>query len=186
MTGSPGGTRTRQLERGIGTAILAVLVEGARRRDPATVVNAAVALVGTCLPAVLERAFGVEFRPWQRVYAATAMLTHAVGMLGLYEDTAWWDHLTHTHSATLVGGIVHVVARRRGHDPRRSVVVGVVAAGVSWEVLEYAIHGAARRLDVEPLLVRYGAHDTLFDVAFDLLGACLVLVFGDRLLDNLT
>lgn len=186
VTGSTGDGWTKQLERGIRTAILAVLVEGMRRRDPGTVVNAVVALVGTCLPTVLERAFDVEFRPWQRVYAATAMLTHAVGMLGLYEDTAWWDHLTHTHSATLAGGIVHVVARRRGRNPRRSVVSGVVLAGVSWEVLEYAIHGVARRLDVEPILVPYGAHDTLFDVAFDLLGACLVLVFGDRLLDNLT
>lgn len=163
-----------------------MLVEGVRRRDPGTVVNAIAGLIGTFLPGVFERRFGVEFRPWQRVYADTAMLTHAMGMLGLYEDASWWDHLTHAHSATLVGGIFHVAARRRGRDPRRSVVEGVVVAGVCWELLEFAIHAVARRFGMDPLLVHYGRQDTMFDFAFDLLGAFLVLVFGDRLLDNLT
>lgn len=186
MTGPTRETWPRAIERGIRVGILAVLVEGVRRSDPGTVVNAMAGLVGTYLPGVFERRFGVEFRPWQRVYADTAMLTHAVGMLGLYDDTSWWDHLTHAHSATLVGGLFHVVASRRESDPQRSVVGGVVVAGVSWEFLEFVIHVAARRLEVEPLLVHYGRQDTTFDVAFDLLGAFLVLVFGDRLLDNLT
>lgn len=166
--------------------IVAVLAVGARRRDPGAVVNAVLALVGAYLPDVLERQFDVAFRPWQRAYANAAMLTHAVGMLGPYDDTSWWDHVTHVHSATLVGGIFHVIARRRGRDPTRYVIGGVVVAGLAWELAEYVAHAVSRRLGVEPVLVHYGARDTALDFAFDLLGAVLVVALGDRLLDNVT
>jgi hypothetical protein len=82
----------RTTERAVRNALLAVFVVGIRRRDPGTVANAGLALAGTYLPAFVERRYAVAFRPWQRVYAETAMLTHAAGMLGPYEETWWWDH----------------------------------------------------------------------------------------------
>jgi xanthosine utilization system XapX-like protein len=173
------------LERASRYALLAVSAIGLRQRDPGAVVNGALSFVGTYLPSIVERRFGVELRPWQRVYVAAAMVNHSVGMLGPYDDVWWWDHLTHTHSATLLGGVVFAVARRRGRDPGPRVVAVVVCAGVLWEVAEYAIHATARRLGVEPVLVTYGRSDTLFDLLFDLVGALLVVVLGDYLLDNL-
>jgi hypothetical protein len=172
-------------ERGIRTGIVLVLLVGIRRRDPGAVVNAVLAFAGTLVPDAVERRYPVTLRPWQRLYVESAMLTHAVGMLGPYDDVWWWDHLTHAHSATLVGAVVHAVARRRGRDPRRRVVAGVVGAGVLWELVEYAAHSLSHRVGFDPVLVSYGRTDTAVDLLFDLVGAAAVSVFGDRLLDNL-
>ena len=166
-------------------AIVSVFFEGFRRRNPGAVVNAVVSLLATYLPAVVEWRYGVEFRPWQRLYLNAGVLTHAVGMLGPYDDVWWWDHLTHTSSSTLLGGFILVRARQRGRDPRPRVLAGVIGVGALWELMEYTIHGVSRRVGLEPLLVSYGAEDTLLDLSFDLLGAILVLVFGDRLFSNL-
>lgn len=165
--------------------LLAVFLVGIRDRNPGAIVNAVLAFVGTYLPAVAERVADVEFRPWQRAYVDLAMVTHAVGMLGLYDDVPWWDHLTHTLSASLLGGITFAAAERRGHDPRSRVLGVVVGGGLIWEAIEYGIHAAAERLGVEPILVVYSKRDTILDLVFNLVGALLVVLFGDRLLGNL-
>ncbi|EMA38563.1 hypothetical protein [Halococcus hamelinensis] len=175
----------RAAERGLQAGILTVFVVGLRRRSPGAVVNAVCALFVTALPRRLERRYDLEFEGWQRLYVDAGMLTHAVGMLGPYDDVWWWDNVTHTCSATLLGGVVFAVARRRDRNPRPRVVAVVVCLGVLWEAFEYAIHAVAKRFGVEPILVSYGSADVAADLAFDLLGALLVLAFGDRLLDNL-
>lgn len=174
----------RTVERGIRYGIGVVFVVGLRQRRWRAVVNAVVAIACTYLPDVIENRYEVEFLPWQRAYTATAMFTHAVGMLGPYEDTWWWDDITHTHSATLLGGLTHVLARRRGQNPRPRVLAVVGCLGLGWELMEYTIHAAANRLDFEPVLVPFGKKDTLFDLCFDTLGALFVIAFGDRLLRN--
>lgn len=176
---------TREAVRASRYALLWVFLAGFRRRNPGAVVNAVVSLVATYLPVLVEWRYDVEFRPWQRLYLNAGMLTHAVGMLGPYDDVWWWDHLTHTYSSSLLGGLIFVRARRRGRDPRPRVLVGVLGVGVLWELVEYIIHVVSRHVGLEPLLVSYGAEDTLLDLVFDLLGAILVLVFGDRLFSNL-
>lgn len=173
-----------RVERGIRYALLLVALLGIRRRNPGAVVNAVIAAVGTYLPDFVERAYGIELRPWQRVYVETALVTHAVGMLGPYDDVEWWDHLTHTHSATILGAAVFAISRRRGRDPGPRVVAVVAALGVLWELLEYAIHAAADRFGLEPILVTYGRTDTVLDLVFDLVGAALVVAFGDRVLGD--
>ena len=185
MTTSTRTPAGQTVERGIRAAIFAVFLTGLRRRDPGAVANAVLSLAVTYLPELVERRYGVELRPWQRVYAESAAVTHAVGMLGPYDDVWWWDHLTHAHSATLLGGLVHTVSRRRGRDPRPRVVATVALAGVVWELVEYGSHAVADRIGFEPILVHYGRRDTLLDLLFDLAGALLVLAFGDRLLGNL-
>ncbi|WP_129116745.1 hypothetical protein [Halegenticoccus tardaugens] len=172
-------------ENGLRTGIAAVFVEGVRRRNPGAIVNAIVALGATYLPAIVERRCTVEFRSWQRIYVETAMLTHTIGMLGPYDDVWWWDHLTHVHSATLIGGLIHVISRRLDVDPRPRVLVGVATMGVLWEVVEYIAHVVSRQVNLEPVLVSYGKIDTLLDLVFNIVGAVLVLAFGDTLLGNL-
>lgn len=186
MTEITYSSMVRTAQRGIRGAIIAVILAGVRRRNAGAVVNGVLAFVAAYLPRIVERKYDVEFRPWQRVYTEIAMLTHAAGMLGLYDDTWWWDHLTHTLSATLLGGVVHAAAHRRGHDPHPRVLVGIVGGGVLWEFLEYAIHGLTDRLGLQPVLIPYSAYDTLLDLIFDIVGASLVLAFGNRLLRNFT
>ena len=177
---------TRATERGIRGSLVAVFAAGYRRANSGALVNAGLGLLGAYLPAIVERRYDVEFRPWQRVYAEFAMLAHAVGMLGPYDETWWWDHVTHTLSATLLGGVIHAAARRRGRDPLPRVLAVVVGGGVLWESLEYAVHALSDRLGLEPVLIPYSVRDTLVDLSFDFLGAVLVLLFGDRLLRNFT
>ena len=175
---------TRKADRGIRSATLAVFVEGLRERNPNAVVNAALMFTATYLPDIAEGMYNVDFRPWQRVYTEITMLAHAVGFLGPYDDTWWWDHVTHVLSATLLGGFVHVAAHRRDRSPKQDVLTAIVGGGLLWESIEYTIHGLSNRLGIEPALVYYGPRDTLGDLFFNFLGAFLVLVFGDRLLQN--
>ncbi len=171
-------------ETGSRLALVAVLLEGLRRRDPAAVVNAVASLIGTHLPSVFERHTDVVIQPWHRGYVSGAMVAHAVGMLGPYDDVWWWDHLTHTLTATILGEAVHVIARERGSDPRPRVLGVVVGLGILWEVLEYLVHAGSRRVGLDPLLVRYSATDTGLDLVFNLLGAGLVVLFGDRVVER--
>ena len=186
MTRATRTPTTRTADRTIRGAVLTVLVEGLRQRNPNAIVNAVLMFVATYLPDIAERLYDVRFRPWQRAYTELAMFAHAAGFLGPYDDTWWWDHVTHVLSATLLGGVVHVAAHRRDRDPDRAVFASIVGGGLLWEGLEYTIHRLSDRLGVEPVLVYYGLRDTLKDLLFNLLGAILVLVFGDRLLRNFT
>ncbi|WP_435102870.1 hypothetical protein [Halarchaeum sp. P4] len=165
-------------------AVLGVVAAGVRQRNPGAVVNGLVAFVATFLPTALRRAFGFSFGPGHRVWLSGSMLLHATGMLGPYDDVWWWDHVTHTLSASLVGSLVHLFARRHDRDPTRYVLGVTVGAGLLWEVLEFVVHTAAERFGFEPLLIQYGRRDTLDDVAFDLVGALLVVCFGDSVLDD--
>lgn len=182
----PNGAQPRRLaEGGVRASILAVLLTALRQRNPNAIGNALLMLLASFLPDAVEGRYDLELRPWQRLYAQVAMLAHAAGFLGPYDETWWWDHLTHVLSSALLGGLVHVAARRSGRDPRSAVLAGVAIGGLVWEAMEYAIHRVSRRLGVEPLLVYYGRRDTVGDLLCNLVGAVLVLLFGDRLLSNL-
>lgn len=184
MLGTSWSSSVQTAQRGVRTTILGACALGLRRGNSGAVVNGVVALATSFLPDVIERRFGVEFRGWQRVYAESAMLAHTAGMLGLYEGTWWWDHLTHTLSATLLGGTVHAAARRSDRDPQPWTLGVIVGGGVLWEILEYAVHGITDRLGLDPVLIPYSARDTAVDLLFNLLGALLVIAFGDRFLRN--
>jgi len=175
----------RTAERGLRYALVTVFLVGVRQRDPGAIANAVLAAIGTCVSDVVEHRYDIEFQAWHHLYIDSAMVMHAVGMLGPYDDVRWWDHITHTHSATILGGAVFAISRRRGRDPRPRVIAVVACVGVLWELAEYTIHVVANRLGVEPILVTYGRTDTALDLLFDLVGAVLVLAFGDRVLGDL-
>ena len=175
--------------------IVGALLAGVRRRDPSVVTNGAVSLVFAAIPGRIETAYDVRFRPWQRLWVSAAALVHTLGMLGPYDRIWWWDHVTHTLSGVVVAGAADVDYRARPEgreraslpfDGRATWITGVtVGFGLLWEFLEYGIHAVADRRDFEPLLVHYGRFDSVADVAFDLLGAGLVIFLGKPALSNL-
>ncbi|GAD53102.1 hypotheical protein [Halarchaeum acidiphilum MH1-52-1] len=175
----------RTTDRALRLGLLAVAVAGIRRRDPSAIVNALVGLAATFLPRVIERRAGLSLRPAHRVWISGSVLLHAVGMLGPYDETWWWDHLTHICSASLVGAAAHLFADHRERNTTRTVLVATVGLGALWELLEYAIHATARRLGLEPLLVTYGPRDTALDLVFDAIGGLGIVAFGDRILDGI-
>ncbi|WP_435319845.1 hypothetical protein [Haloarchaeobius sp. TZWSO28] len=175
-------TRTTQ------ACLVGVFVLGMTLRNVSVVLNALFALGVTFLPAVLERDFRIELDPRFTVYLGVAVLLHAVGMFQFYDEVWWWDHLTHTLSASIVAVVAYATVwaidahSDRLYFPETFVTVFVLAftlaMGVFWEVLEFAARETAVALDLDPVLILYGVDDTMLDLVFDLAGALVVTVFG--------
>lgn len=186
-TGGPLGIR-RRAARLMQVAIVAILLAGVWTRNVGVIVNASLALVVTFLPALLERDYSIGLDPGLTLWLTTAVLLHAIGMLGLYNTVWWWDHVTHTLSATVVAAVGYITVRAIGdhsdalHFPPQFTFVFILlftlALGVFWEIMEFAIHGTADWFGLEPILVQYSLEDTIVDLIFDFVGAVLVALFG--------
>lgn len=171
--------------------ILTSLYVGLRRDNLAAVINAAVAFCVAVIPVVLDllirtgvsssSGLGSTLPLWMGL----AGFLHTLGMLGLYESTGWWDHLTHTVSATLVAALVYAAlmvvewpAKGEGLT-RTEIVVGTIGltlvAGIFWELLELVARDLGDRYGINPVLVVYGVRDTVLDLGFDLVGALVVV-----------
>jgi hypothetical protein len=180
----------RPLVRLLQALLAAILVAGVLAPNASVAVNAAVALLLTGLPGVLERDHGVTLGPGLTLWLAGAVTLHAVGMLGPYHDIWWWDHVTHTLTGTLVAGAGYAttVALDRHSEHIRFtsrflfvyVLLFTLAFGVLWELLEEGARWLAVASGREPLLVQYGVADTMLDLIFDAVGAVLVATFGSR------
>ncbi|MFB6163716.1 MAG: hypothetical protein ABEJ31_01000 [Haloarculaceae archaeon] len=173
-------TVTRTLQLGLA----AILLWGLVRLDAGVAVNAAVALAITFLPALLRRDYQVALDPLLAVWLTGAVFLHAVGMVGPYGTTWWWDHLTHVLSAGLVAAVGYTVTRAFDeHLPELYlpepflyvfVFLFTVAAGVAWELLEFLARWLADTTAAAPVLVQYSFEDTMLDLVFDMVGAVLV------------
>jgi len=58
------------------------------------------------------------------------------------------------------------------------VVQFVIAFGVLWEVLEFALGGVSTTLGSGSVLTQYGIEDTMMDLLFDVAGAVIVGIWG--------
>jgi hypothetical protein len=107
------------------------------------------------------------------------MVLHTVGYLGLYEQYQWYDEITHTVSATVVAGVGYASFRALElHSDAIEVppefravfiVVFVLAAGMVWEVFEFAFGG---------LVTVYGIDDIVTDMVANAFGGVLVALWG--------
>jgi hypothetical protein len=175
--------------------LVAILIFGVTRGSTTVVVNALVGLLVTQIPPLLERDAGVPMSPALTLWITSAVFLHAFGVLGLpgsernfYGSIWWWDHLTHTLSASVVAAVGYTTARALEehspeiHFPRRFmfvyILLFVLAFGVLWEVIEFALGEAARLLGNQALLTQYGLEDTMLDLVFDTVGAVVVAVWG--------
>ncbi len=170
----------------LGAGLLAALYVGYRRGDTAAVVNTAAAVVLVLVPPALTATVAADAGTTRLAaltfWVALAGLLHALGMLGRYESVWWWDHLTHTLSAALVGALLYAAALVAGVGAAAALtVVGVFVLGVLWEVGELIAREVAERYDIEPVLVHYGRRDTALDLVFDAVGAVLVVALDLRL-----
>ncbi|WP_435143919.1 hypothetical protein [Halobaculum sp. P14] len=197
MTRTVGGAPVSLvLARLLQAVLVGMFAVGVLTANVALVVNAALAGAVTLVPVVLRRDFRVTLGPGLTLAVTAAAVLHVVGMAGPYETIWWWDHLTHALSATMVAAAGYVVVRAvdensdaiRLPQPFLSVVVLVVtlAAGVLWEVAEFAARFVGEAVGAEPILVQYSIDDTLLDLVFDAVGAVVVAVFGGSKLSGLT
>lgn len=177
-----GATRLMQVALG------GIFLVGVASRNVAVLVNAALALAVTFLPAVLERDVRVSLGPRVSLWITLAVFLHAVGMLGLYATTWWWDHLTHTLSAALVAAVGYAATRAldRYSDALylppaflfAFTLLFTLACGVLWEVLEFAARALGEYVGADPVLVQYGVDDSVLDIVFDGVGAVVVATFA--------
>ncbi len=170
----------------VGIALMLAL--GLVTRNVSVIVNASFALAATALPAVLRRDYRLPLNAGLTLWITSALFLHTLGMFGLYDDYWWWDHMTHTLSATIIAAAGYVTARAvdvHSEDiylPPQFLFVYIVlftlALGVVWEVLEFAVRVGADVLGFDPVLIQYGLSDSLLDLVFDTVGALLVGLFG--------
>lgn len=119
-------------------ALLGALLESVRRGNAAATANAVLAFGIAVSPVMLEAASAVysplpgDVRPELTIWISAAGFLHVLGMLGLYESTWWWDHLTHTVSAALVAALVYagsvVVIQPSGQDTAYDLGFDLVGA----------------------------------------------------------
>ena len=195
MSDESGDVR-RVVIRGMQVAIGLILAVGVVTGNLSVAVNAVFALGITFLPAVLRRDWDIVLDADLSVWITAAVLLHAVGMLGPYSTVDWWDHVTHTLSASLVAGVGYAAVRAFDdhsdavYFPPQFLFVFVLlftlALGVFWEVLELAARVAADAAGMDAVLVQYGLTDTLVDLIFDTVGAVAVSLFGTNLFATMT
>jgi len=186
----------RQAASGMRMTVAIILGFGIATRNLSVIINAVVALAVTYLPALLERDWDVRLSPELTFVVTLAVSLHTLGMVGLYEEVWWYDHLTHTLSAMLVAAVGYAATRAIDlHSEEVSfpprflslfLLLFTLALGVFWEVLEFAARQAAATLGIEAVLVQYGLEDTILDLVFDTVGAILVALFGTERLTELT
>lgn len=181
---------TTNLFRGIQALIAAIVAYGLVVGKFVLVVNGVLGLATTLLPWALARYASISVDRTLALWIATAVLLHTLGMAGPYEVIWWWDHLTHTLSAALLASVGYALARALDeHSASLSlpadflflyVILFTMAAGVAWEVIEFAGRMLARSSGQQPLLIQYGLQDTVLDLLFDGVGAVVVGLLGQR------
>jgi hypothetical protein len=194
--------RQRQITRLLQVVLVGLMFIGFDRGSLGIVVNAAVALGVTYLPAVLERDHNIPMDPALTLWITLAVFLHALGTVGLpggtpfYRSIWWWDHLTHTLSSSVVAAAGYATVRaieehtESVYLPGRFIAVFillfVVAFGVFWEVIEFALGGLGSLLGGTSILTQYGLSDTMLDLLFDALGGLIVAIWGGAYLSDVT
>lgn len=187
--------RQRQLTRVMEVGLVVILLVGLVRGNTGVIVNTVVALAVTRLPGILKRDFGIPMDPGLVLWITAAVFLHAFGTIDLpgsllspYQSLWWYDHLTHGLSASVVAAAGYATARALDvHSdeiflPPEFMVLFiflfVLAFGVLWEVIEFAIGGFSAVLGFGSVLTQYGLSDTMLDLIFDMAGAAVVAVWG--------
>lgn len=187
--------RQKQATWAMEVGLVGIFFVGLYRGSTTIVVNAGVGLLVTQLPPILERDYDIPMDPALTLWITSAVFLHAFGVLGLpgsetnlYGSVPWWDHVTHALSASVVAGVGYATARALDAHSEEIVLPGrfmfafvllfVLAFGVFWEVIEFALGEAARAMGNRSLLTQYGLGDTMLDLVFDTIGAIVVAVWG--------
>jgi hypothetical protein len=192
--------RQRQAARGMQAFLALMLVAGLLLRNGGVIVNATVGLVVTFLPGILERDLGLPMDAGLTLWISAAVFLHALGTITLpgigkpYVNVWWWDHLTHALSASLVAGVGYATTRAVDiHSDSVSlpprfqfvfILLFVLAFGVFWEVIEFAIGLAASRTGTPGILTQYGLEDSMLDLLFNTIGAVIVAIYGSNQLSG--
>jgi uncharacterized membrane protein YjdF len=168
--------------------LVGIVAYGVVAGAPKAITNGGIGLFVTLLPALLERNYDIPLDPWLGVWITVAVFLHTIGSAGFYARVWWWDHLTHSLSASLVAGAGYTTLRAVDlHSeairiPTRFafifILVVVLAFGVVWELFEFGLDLLADETGVTMPLAQHGLDDTVLDMTYNTLGALVVAIFG--------
>lgn len=188
--------RIRQFVWAMQLVLGGLLVYGLVIGDVTTITNASIALAVTFLPAVFQRNFRLPIEPELALWLTSAAFLHTLGSAGLYGYIGQWDSLTHSLSASVVAATGYTIVRAIDlhsddvYFPSRTMVVFillfVLAIGVVWELVEFALDLAAQRFGFEAVLAQHGVNDTVGDLLFNLAGAITAAALGATYLTDLS
>lgn len=173
-------TRTLQL------TLFGIMIYGLVTTQTKRVVMPGLALGITLLPALLRREYGYAMDAGLVLWITIAMILHTMGSMGLYNQYPWYDEVTHVVSGTIIAGLGYASFRAlelHSNDIEvpaefRAVfiVVFVLAAGIFWEVLEFALGN---------LVPVYGIDDIVTDMIANAIGGVIVAVWGANYVSSL-
>ena len=184
----PSVRNQQRLTRVMQLLLAGIVAYGLLAQEPKAVINGAIALAITFVPAIFERDYQITLDPWLGLWITTAVFLHTLGSAGLYGQISWLDHLTHATSASLVAGVGYTVVRaidihhEEIHIPRQFafvyIIVVVLFFGVIWELFEFGLDLTAEATGITMPLSQHGLDDTVRDLMFNTAGAILVGLFG--------
>ncbi|MFW6376938.1 MAG: hypothetical protein ACOC0F_03090 [archaeon] len=189
MTSEDGLTdgQQRVLAAALQAVLAVVLVFGLVTGRSGTAITGGLTLGVTLLPALLERRFDYTLDPGLLLWLALAATIHLFGSMGLYDQFTWFDNIAHSVSAMVIAGIGYASFRAvelHSDDIDTPpafrpvfVLVFVLATGVLWEVLEFALGN---------FLTVYGVQDIVTDMVFNTLGGVIVAAWGTKYVTGLT
>lgn len=172
-------SQERRIVRSLQLALGAVLGYGIATGQFGIAGTAGIALGITLLPAWLRLEYGYSMDTGLVLWITAAVILHTVGSIWLYEQYQWYDEIAHTVSASVIAGLGYAAFRAfELHSEEMSVpqtfrsvfiVIFVLATGVFWEVLEFALGG---------VITVYGIDDIVTDFVFNAVGAVIVAIWG--------
>ncbi|QLG47569.1 hypothetical protein [Natrinema halophilum] len=173
-------SQERYIVRSLQLALFFLLGYGVTTLQFGVAGTAGVALGITFLPAWLHREYGYSMDAGLVLWITVAVILHTIGSLWMYETYQWYDEIAHTVSASVIAGLGYAAFRAfEIHSDEMAVpstfrsmfiVVFVLATGVFWEVLEFALGGVA--------VTVYGIDDIVTDFVFNAVGAVIVAIWG--------
>ncbi|NHN48591.1 DUF2238 domain-containing protein [Halostella sp. JP-L12] len=187
--------RQNQVTHVMEIGLIVLFFLGMERGSVGVMVNCAVGLLVIQLPPLLERDYGVPMDPALTLWITSAAFLHALGTVGIpgtgatfYRTIGWWDHMTHALSSSLVAGAGYATVRAIEEHSETIYLPGrfmfvfilmfVMAFGVFWEVVEFAIAEVALATGAPRVLTQYSLEDTMKDLLFNLMGGVIVAVWG--------
>ncbi len=186
--------RQRQLTRAMELSLVGIFFVGLYRGNLGIMINSAMAFAIMHIPAIIERDYQIPMDAGLTLWITTAVFLHAVGTLGPYQNVWWWDHVTHVLSASLVAAVGYATVRALDDHyadvylpPRFMfvfILMFVVAFGVIWEVIEFAVSGLSSVFGGRAVLTQYGLEDTMLDLMFDTVGGLVTAIWGTAYLSD--
>ena len=164
--------KLKLLSRAMQAVMLAVIPVGFLTGNYTWVPAAAISLVITEIPSLLNRDLKLVLPAQVNFLIVLALFLHVFGgASGFYDTVPGWDHVTHAFSSSLVAALGFIVVLSADQYvktiflPKRflGVVIAMftMAMGVFWELMEFS-------LDMwTGSLMQYSLDDTMVDLFFD-------------------